>query len=79
MQLIRDYMRNDPLRRALDDLTEKTFGFRFERWVKGGYFERDCIPFSFEQDGRIPLTCQPTGCCFGKTAGNGCTSSWARS
>lgn len=53
MQLIRDYMRNDPLRRALDDLAEQTFGFRFERWVKDGYFEGDYMPFSCEQDGRI--------------------------
>ena len=47
MQLVSNYMRDDALRHALNDLTKKTFGFDFESWVTGGYFEGDYIPFSF--------------------------------
>ena len=50
MQLVSNYMRDDALRHALNDLTKKTFGFDFESWVTGGYFEGDYIPFSFIED-----------------------------
>ena len=53
MQLVSNYMRDDALRHALNDLTKKTFGFDFESWVTGGYFEGDYIPFSFIEDGKI--------------------------
>ena len=46
MQLVSNYMRDDALRHALNDLTKKTFGFDFESWVTGGYFEGDYIPFN---------------------------------
>ena len=39
MQLVSNYMRDDALRHALNDLTKKTFGFDFESWVTGGYFD----------------------------------------
>ena len=35
MQLVSNYMRDDALRHALNDLTKKTFGFDFESWVTG--------------------------------------------
>lgn len=53
MELISNYMRDDTLCHALNDLTKKTFGFDFESWVTGGYFEGDYIPYSFMEDGKI--------------------------
>ena len=53
MELVSDYMRDDTLRHALNELTGKTFGFDFESWVTGGYFEGDYIPYSFMEDGKI--------------------------
>ena len=35
MELVSNYMRDDTLRHALNDLTKKTFGFDFEGWVTG--------------------------------------------
>ena len=53
MELVSNYMRDDTLRHALNDLTKKTFGFDFEDWVTGGYFEGDYLPYSFMEDGKI--------------------------
>lgn len=53
MELISNYMHDEPLRHALNELTKKTFGFDFESWVTGGYFEGDYIPYSFLEDGKI--------------------------
>lgn len=53
MELIFDYMENDMLRHKLNALTQKTYGFDFEDWMAGGYFEGDYIPYSFMQDGKI--------------------------
>ena len=36
MQLIKDYMRQDALRHALNDLTRETYNFDFERWYQDG-------------------------------------------
>lgn len=46
MQFVSDYMRDDTLRHKLNALTQKTFYFDFENWVKGGYFQGDYIPYS---------------------------------
>ena len=53
MKLVSNYMRDDTLRHALNELTRKTFGFDFEDWVTGGYFEGDYIPYSFIEAGKI--------------------------
>lgn len=53
MQLISDYMRDGKSRSMLNELTRKTFGFDFDFWVDGGYFEGDYIPYSFIEDGRM--------------------------
>ena len=53
MELVSDYMRDDTLRHALNDLTRKTFGFDIEDWVTGGYFEGDYIAYSFIENGKI--------------------------
>ncbi len=51
MKLVKNYMLDDTLRHALNELTQETFGFDFESWVTEGYFEGDYIPYSFEEDG----------------------------
>ena len=53
MELVSDYMSDNTLRHALNELTRKTFFFDFEDWVTGGYFEGDYIPYSFIEDGKI--------------------------
>lgn len=53
MELISDYMENAALRHKLNALTQKTFGFDFENWVTGGFFEGDYIPYSWMEDGKI--------------------------
>lgn len=53
MELIHSYMEDDALRHKLNDLTQKTFGFDFENWVKDGYFEGDYIPYSFLENGKV--------------------------
>lgn len=53
MELISDYMLEDDKRHMLNELTQKTFGFDFEGWVTGGYYEGDYIPYSFVEDGKM--------------------------
>lgn len=53
MRLIHDYMRENALRHALNTLTRATFGFDFEAWYAGGFWEGDYIPYSYEEDGRL--------------------------
>ena len=53
MELVSDYMSDNTLRHALNELTRKTLFFDFEDWVTGGYFEGDYIPYSFIEDGKI--------------------------
>lgn len=53
MRLVKDYMKDDTLRHALNKLTQETFGFDFEAWVTNGYYEGDYIPYSYEENGRM--------------------------
>ncbi len=53
MRFIKDYMRDETLRHELNALTQEVFGFDFEGWVTGGYFEGDYIPYSYEEDGQL--------------------------
>ena len=53
MELISNYMTDDSSRKMLNELTQKTFGFDFEGWVQGGYFEGDYIPYSLTEGGRM--------------------------
>ena len=53
IQLISNYMTDEVSRQMLNELTRKTFGFDFEGWVNGGYFEGDYIPYSFVGDGKM--------------------------
>ena len=53
MELQSDYMRDERSRHMLNELTRKTFGFDFEGWVTGGYFEGDYIPYSLIENGMM--------------------------
>ncbi len=53
MKLVKDYMPDAAMRQKLNELTREVFGFDFESWVAGGYFEGDYIPWSYEEDGRL--------------------------
>ena len=53
MRFIKDYIKDDTLRHALNKLTQDTFGFDFEAWVTNGYYEGDYIPYSYEENGRM--------------------------
>ena len=53
IQLISNYMTDNTSRQMLNELTRKTFGFDFDGWVNGGYFEGDYIPYSFVAGGRM--------------------------
>lgn len=53
MELVYDYMKNDSLRHKLNALTQKIYGFDFEHWMTGGYFEGDYLPYSFMEEGKI--------------------------
>ena len=46
-------MRDERSRHMLNELTRKTFGFDFEGWVTGGYFEGDYIPYSLIENGMM--------------------------
>jgi hypothetical protein len=35
---IKDYKDNDKMRKSLNELTEKTFGFNFENWYSNGFW-----------------------------------------
>lgn len=45
-QLISNYQDNDPLRQQLNELTQRIFGFTFEKWYQKGYWKSNCIPYS---------------------------------
>lgn len=45
-QLISHYQDNEQLRLQLNELTQKTFGFTFEKWYQKGYWKSKCIPYS---------------------------------
>ena len=53
MELISNYMKDAEKRHLLNGLTEKVFGFNFESWVTGGYFEGDYIPYSLVNNGKM--------------------------
>lgn len=53
MRIVKDYMRDEIMRHALNALTQEIFGFDFESWVTDGYYEGDYIPYSLEENGKI--------------------------
>lgn len=50
---VTDYKDNDKLRKSLNELTEKTFGFSFEKWYSEGFWNNKYIPHSLLDGDRI--------------------------
>ena len=53
LEFIKDYKTDDKLRKSLNRMTEKIFGFSFENWYKAGYWSGSCIPYSLVKDGEV--------------------------
>lgn len=45
-QFVIGYGKNNELRKSLNDLTQKIFGFNFEQWYQDGYWKDQYIPYS---------------------------------
>lgn len=52
-KLITAYMQDEQSRAMLNQLTQATFGFDFEAWVRGGYCEGSYLPYSFTDGTRL--------------------------
>lgn len=50
---IKDYKHDEGLRRSFDELTQKTFGFRFEEWYQNGYWSERYLPYSLLEGNRV--------------------------
>jgi len=52
-QLVVGYGKNNELRKGLNDLTQKVFGFNFEQWYQDGYWKDQYIPYSLIDGDKI--------------------------
>lgn len=52
-QLVIGYGKNNELRKSLNDLTQKIFGFNFEQWYQEGYWKDQYIPYSLLDGNKI--------------------------
>jgi len=50
---IKSYKDNDKMRKSLNELTEKTFGFNFENWYSNGFWGAKFIPHSLVDGDKI--------------------------
>lgn len=50
---IKSYKDNDKMRKSLNELTEKTFGFNFENWYSNGFWGDKFIPHSLVDGDKI--------------------------
>lgn len=50
---VADYKLSDELRRSFNDLTEKTFSFRFDTWYEKGFWGEKYIPHFLEDNGKV--------------------------
>ena len=51
-QFVIGYGKSNELRKSLNDLTQKIFGFNFEQWYQDGYWKNQYIPYSLiDRDG----------------------------
>lgn len=50
---IKAYKDNDKIRKSLNELTEKTFGFSFENWYLNGFWGDKYIPHSLADDDKV--------------------------
>lgn len=53
MQIVSDYLDNEPLRKSFCRLAMETFGLDFEPWYRRGAFHGMYHPFSIEENGEI--------------------------
>ncbi|WP_242966933.1 hypothetical protein [Desulfosporosinus sp. FKA] len=44
-RFVHGYGKNNELRKGLNDLTQKIFGFNFEQWYQDGYWKNQYIPY----------------------------------
>lgn len=47
------YKDNDKIRKSLNELTEKTFGFNFEQWYSNGFWGEKYIPHSLVDNDKV--------------------------
>lgn len=50
---IKDYKDNDKMRKSLNELTEKTFGFNFKNWYSNGFWGDKFIPHSLVDENKV--------------------------
>ncbi len=50
---MKDYKDNDKMRKSLNELTEKTFGFNFEQWYSNGFWGEKYIPHSLVDNDKV--------------------------
>lgn len=50
---IKSYKDNDKIRNSLNELTEKTFGFNFEKWYSNGFWGDKFIPHSLADGDKV--------------------------
>lgn len=50
---IKSYKDNDKMRKSLNELTEKTFGFNFENWYSNGFWTDKFIPHSLVDGDKV--------------------------
>jgi GNAT superfamily N-acetyltransferase len=50
---IKSYKDNDKMRKSLNELTEKTFGFNFENWYSNGFWGDKFIPHSLVDGDKV--------------------------
>lgn len=50
---MKDYKDNDKMRKSLNELTEKTFGFNFEQWYSNGFWGEKYIPHSLVDKNKV--------------------------
>lgn len=52
-QFVKNYRENPELRHHFNTLAQTTFGLDFSSWYENGYWEKDYIPYSFLDEGRV--------------------------
>lgn len=53
LSFVKDYRRNEDLRKSFFSLAKETFGIRFETWHKHGFWNDRYIPFSYVKNGNV--------------------------
>lgn len=48
-----DYKDNDNLRKSFNELTERTYGFNFEKWYSDGFWKEKYISYSIVHNEKV--------------------------